>query len=138
MNYIVIIIFVGAVVAVFALILHIVTTGTANIFKSSGQALDSKYQNDQQKFRCPHCGQFTISAIEKKNLSSSSSVACPNCGTLLTTPWWSKFVMGLVTFSPLFLVLPFVGLNYFILILLIPGAYLAMAFKIRYVPLVEK
>jgi hypothetical protein len=42
---------------------------------------------------CPHCNQPTVSAWRKLWTKYDWSLACPQCGGLLTVSGWSKLVM---------------------------------------------
>ena len=139
MNYSYIIISVYVILAIIAFALHIKTRQSViKSLKNSGKNLNDEYSKDQKKYRCPNCGQLSISAEEKKNLKSSLYITCPHCGQHLTTPWWTKFAMVMITFFLFVLGLIFFGISYFLVLLLIPGAYAAMFFKMRYVPLIKK
>jgi predicted RNA-binding Zn-ribbon protein involved in translation (DUF1610 family) len=107
-------------------------------FDSASKNLDKKYQNDSRMFACPQCGQKTISASVKSHLGVAKTVSCPNCGAKLGVPLWSFFYTILIIFL-LPIISLFFGLGYlFVALLIIPGAYLATAFHVRFVPLIIK
>ncbi len=91
------------------------------------------------RFRCPYCGEDTISVYDKIRLNPRHKIKCNGCGGYINIPYYILLLFGIIIFVVIYVMGIVLSLDrIYVIVTLVSVTIVYELIVIFYVPIIKK